>query len=93
MMKKQMKNWFNIHNIKMTVNNLSTNRPMFAGFYDEPNPEQKKIKFLEASTRNNLKWDEIEFQIEIIPIYSIGKGNVCHVYMVMTNKEEVQSLP
>jgi hypothetical protein len=91
-LKKQIKNWLSINNIKMTINNLTTNRPMFAGFYDEPNPEQKKIKFLESRIKSNLKWDEIEFQIEIVPIYSSGRGNICPVYMVLTNKEDVQSL-
>jgi hypothetical protein len=89
---KTIKNSLFNNRINMKISYLTTNRPVFAGFYDEPNPEQKKIFYLEERIRKNLNDNELEFQVMITQIFCAGKGNVSTVYMILTNKEQVEQL-
>jgi hypothetical protein len=46
----KMKQWLEDTKIKMYSTTLSTKKLIFAGFFDEPNPEHNKIHFLETRT-------------------------------------------
>jgi hypothetical protein len=88
----EFKNWKKNNQIRFTISKLTTDRPLYAGFYTEPNPTNQKIGFLESRIKVHLNNSFLEFQVEIVPIFGKGKGNSTLVYMVMTTKEDVDML-
>jgi hypothetical protein len=89
----KFKKWMSTNQIRLTISKLSSDQPLYAGFYTEPNPAHQNIGFLEDRITQHLNRSFfLEFQVEIVPIFSKGKGNSALVYMVMTTKNDVNML-
>ena len=84
--------WAKKQKLLMIRSRISTAKPAFAGFYTEPNPEKKKIEFLEDKIQLLLGNDKIEYQVVIKPIFVEGKGSSSFVYMVLADKDDLSQL-
>jgi hypothetical protein len=84
--------WLAKNQIKMSISKLKTNKPMFEGYYDEPNPEKNKIHFLEKQIKQQLTDKNTDFQVDIVALFIHGKGNSSQVHMVYTSMEEVSNI-
>jgi uncharacterized protein (DUF2384 family) len=92
MSEQTIRQWMIRNKIKMFESKLTTDKPIFAGFYEEPNPNKKGGVFLEKKIKHHIGEIKIEFQVEIRPLYVEGKGNSCLIYMIMTSIEYVNTL-
>jgi hypothetical protein len=84
--------WMKANKVSMVQSKLTTAKPAFVGFYDEPNPERKKIEFLEEKIKIILEENITEYQVVIKPIFVEGKGSSTMVFMVMADKNDLADL-
>jgi hypothetical protein len=89
---KTYKKWMIENKIFMTISKLKTDKPMYAGFFTEPNPEKKKIKFLEDRIQDQLFDEEVEFQVTIVPLYIKKRNITVQVYMGLSSKEHAYKI-
>jgi hypothetical protein len=87
-----LKEWLRNKRTSMYLTTLKSSKPMFAGFFDEPNPERTKTGFLEQRIQRQLKDEELDFEVIVKPIFVEGFGNSSLVYMVMTNSKDVSTI-
>jgi hypothetical protein len=84
--------WMKKTKLSMGKSTIKTSKPAFVGFYDEPNPERKKIYYLEERIKAIMGERTIEYQVVIKPIFVEGKGCSAMVYMVIADKADVTQL-
>lgn len=89
------KKWMETNKTRMFSSKLTTSKPSFVGFYDEPNPEKKHINFLEIRIAKHINNPSIEFQVVIRPIFVEGRGNSTPVFMILsdnTNTKQIREI-
>jgi hypothetical protein len=88
----EAKQWLIDNKIKLFESKLITTKAMFVGFFDEPNPNKNCIPFLELKINQHIGKHEMDYQIDIRPLYIEGKGESCNVYMLLSCIEDATLL-
>jgi hypothetical protein len=82
---QSFRKWMQKEKIAMNISTILTAKPVYAGFWNEEQPENKKITFFEEKIKRLLNNETLDFQVIIAPIFVEGKSNSASVYMVLAD--------